>query len=155
MYNRCSFGFFGGSFFLSFLFVGQVNSNCVDLFQVIGGQLSCRFLLPVTVSLGGFAASFMFHHLSVTLSPNRVSASDGRTISPLNRLTKILIGSDSILLSVHRLLSSQKKMSIGTSHVISALFSWVSGSLRQIGSHRTSIGTCCNETKGPLRPDEY
>lgn len=24
------------------------------------------FLLPVTVSLGGFAASFMFHHLSVT-----------------------------------------------------------------------------------------
>lgn len=63
-------GVFWGFFFFSFFFVGQVNSNYVDLFQVIGGQLSCGFffffLLPVTVSLGGFAASFMFHHLSVT-----------------------------------------------------------------------------------------
>lgn len=47
-------GFWG--FF--FLFVGQVNSSGVDLFQVIGGQFSCRFLLPATVSLGGFAASY-------------------------------------------------------------------------------------------------
>jgi hypothetical protein len=46
--------------------------------------------------------------------------------------------------SIRTYCHGQMVKQIGTSRVISALFCWVSGSLRQIKSHKTRSGTCCN-----------